>query len=418
MEEQGIHSTTNNALASTETTARKSMRNRIVSVLVIAVVVVGASVGAAAAARRRRDRANSAFSSASAPSSSLLRLGTGDITRTFIRLLRTNQRTKCHSVAVSLPLTTWWSTESNADHDSGNTTDSTGINVTKADAAPPTKFCTKDVQECPDGSFVGRDPNNDCAFAPCEVNCEACPGGFFDGCNHCACTGEGGGGPICTLMACGAELAPMTCNQTSPDELLSCTLDVQECADGSFVGRDPANGCSFFSCPSEEEDVNCETCACGYNDGCNDCQCSPDGSSVASCTKLACIWQGIPKCLDCSDPPPTTVEFCTLDVQACPDGSLVGRDPQNDCAFSPCKVDCVVCPGGFFDGCNHCACGTEESGPPICTLMACAGPELQPKTCHQKPPVLVVCTADARVCPDGSSVGRDPANDCEFVPCP
>jgi hypothetical protein len=212
----------------------------------------------------------------------------------------------------------------------------------------------------------------------------------------------------------------MTCNQTLPDELLVCTLDVQVCSDGSFVGRDPADGCAFFSCPTEEEeDVNCETCACGYNDGCNDCQCSPDGSSVASCTKLACIWQGIPKCLDCSDPPPTTAEFCTLDVQACPDGSFVGRDPQNDCAFSPCKVDCDVCPGGFFDGCNHCACGTEEGGPPICTLMACAGPELQPKTCHQqKPSPLVVCTADARVCPDGSAVGRDPADDCEFVPCP
>jgi len=27
-------------------------------------------------------------------------------------------------------------------------------------------FCTADVQECPDGSFVARQPP-DCAFAPC-----------------------------------------------------------------------------------------------------------------------------------------------------------------------------------------------------------------------------------------------------------
>jgi hypothetical protein len=31
---------------------------------------------------------------------------------------------------------------------------------------------------------------------------------------------------------------------------------------------------------------------------------------------------------------------------------------------------------------------------------------------------LSSCTADARVGPDGSVVGRDPAKDCEFVPCP
>ncbi len=28
------------------------------------------------------------------------------------------------------------------------------------------------------------------------------------------------------------------------------------------------------------------------------------------------------------------------------------------------------------------------------------------------------CTADAKLCPDGSSVGRDPDNNCSFYPCP
>jgi hypothetical protein len=31
---------------------------------------------------------------------------------------------------------------------------------------------------------------------------------------------------------------------------------------------------------------------------------------------------------------------------------------------------------------------------------------------------LVECTADAKVCDDGSSVGRNPAKNCEFYPCP
>lgn len=35
--------------------------------------------------------------------------------------------------------------------------------------------------------------------------------------------------------------------------------------------------------------------------------------------------------------------------------------------------------------------------------------------CAKKP---IACTAEAKLCPDGTSVGRDPNNDCEFFPCP
>jgi hypothetical protein len=28
------------------------------------------------------------------------------------------------------------------------------------------------------------------------------------------------------------------------------------------------------------------------------------------------------------------------------------------------------------------------------------------------------CTEEAKICPDGSAIGRDPANGCEFAPCP
>ena len=30
--------------------------------------------------------------------------------------------------------------------------------------------CTADVYECPDGSFVGRDPMNNCEFKECSDN--------------------------------------------------------------------------------------------------------------------------------------------------------------------------------------------------------------------------------------------------------
>lgn len=46
-------------------------------------------------------------------------------------------------------------------------------------------------------------------------------------------------------------------------------------------------------------------------------------------------------------------------------------------------------------------------------LTGCAS---APPTPGGKNPI--VCTADAKVCPDGSTVGRDADNNCEFKPCP
>jgi hypothetical protein len=39
-------------------------------------------------------------------------------------------------------------------------------------------------------------------------------------------------------------------------EPMDCTADVEECPDGSFVGRDSKNNCEFQSCPGEDGDKN------------------------------------------------------------------------------------------------------------------------------------------------------------------
>lgn len=36
------------------------------------------------------------------------------------------------------------------------------------------------------------------------------------------------------------------------------------------------------------------------------------------------------------DAPEASVVYCTADAQACPDGTFVERDPQNNCEFKPC----------------------------------------------------------------------------------
>ena len=46
----------------------------------------------------------------------------------------------------------------------------------------------------------------------------------------------------------------------------------------------------------------------------------------------------------------------------------------------------------------------------IFITTACKG-ELQTKE-------PIFCTEDLKTCPDGTSVGRNPGNNCEFDPCP
>lgn len=77
---------------------------------------------------------------------------------------------------------------------------------------------------------------------------------------------------------------------------------------------------------------------------------------------------------------------CTLEAMLCPDGSSVGRNPNNNCQFDPCP-----------------------QYPPPGAIMEDGTVEEEPKQ--------VFCTADAKLCPDGSYVGRTGPK-CEFAPCP
>jgi len=40
---------------------------------------------------------------------------------------------------------------------------------TAAPVVPEATSCTMDVQACPDGSYVSRDPAKNCAFRPCPA---------------------------------------------------------------------------------------------------------------------------------------------------------------------------------------------------------------------------------------------------------
>lgn len=55
---------------------------------------------------------------------------------------------------------------------------------------------------------------------------------------------------ICCLVSCClsilfASIAP----KTSTPEGMACTMEARLCPDGSYVGRNGANGCQFDPCP-------------------------------------------------------------------------------------------------------------------------------------------------------------------------
>jgi hypothetical protein len=228
------------------------------------------------------------------------------------------------------------------------------------DPSTSPRVCATDVLECDDGSFVSRDPEDDCDFDECPPAL-VCPTDVLE-CDDGSFVSRDPEND-CEFEECPSEVA--------------CTADVQECDDGSFVSRDPKNDCKFEECPS---DVVCT----------EDVQECDDGSFVSRDPTNDCEFEECPSDV-----------VCAADVQECDDGSFVSRDPTNDCEFEECPSD-VVCAADV----QECDDGSFVSRDPAndCQFEEC--------------PSDVVCAADVQECDDGSFVSRDPANDCEFEECP
>ena len=180
--------------------------------------------------------------------------------------------------------------------------------------------CTQDVKECEDGSFVDRNPANDCEFNPCP---EDLPGACQLEVKECE-----DGSFVNRDPAKDCEFAPC------PEEI-ACAADVRECSDGSFVSRDPANGCAFRPCPEEELACTMDVFDCG------------NGTFVNRDPAKDCEFEACPK-------------VCT------------GEDGET--YMAACEgIDGMFCVGESFtalDGCNTCSCGNMD-GLAACTAMFC-----------------------------------------------
>ena len=375
---------------------------------------------------------------------------------------------------------------------------------------PVVQVCTDDAKQCQDGSFVGRDSNNNCEFHPCPDPCDGackfnqdcllknvitCPEGMVCPptvvCVDKPCNKKCPKGDVCELIVAPCLIPPCpvveTCKPLSPPTTPTNPCGSKCGAEEICYMRDII--CNTFSCHPVPTCItnHCMFSKCGYgNDcvitdhgdsstckpwseiGCSDKPCKAGYTCVdvkrvcktAPCYQYECSWEA---------PAPV---HCTAEAKKCPDGSSVGRDSNNNCEFHPCpdpcggsclfNQDCLIqkikCPEGmvctpravcFDKPCNKkcpkgdvCEHMVAPCLIPPCPVVETCKTVVQPKCdkkcpkgevceivvapclippCPEFPtckPVVQVCTDDAKQCQDGSFVGRDSNNNCEFHPCP
>ena len=210
-------------------------------------------------------------------------------------------------------------------------------------------FCTQDVQECPDGSFVGR-VGPQCEFAPCPVYLKCNTNDDCDIPEH-VCDPEQG---ICVDMNHG------------------CPEDVRICFDGTTVQRVPPS-CDFPECPASDgrclSDADCDF----PNEECN----LEQGFCVDGFGHIKC----------------GSTSWCEPEQVCCNPSCGICTDPDGVCTQQICPppVPCGenVCTNGQV--CCNASCGICTEPGMACTQQACLGPPTVVECCDTPKPSDVEC---------------------------
>lgn len=235
----------------------------------------------------------------------------------------------------------------------------------------------------------------------------------------------------------------------------TCDTDQHLCGDGfTFVSRDPNNDCNFATdeCP----DITCDNVfeECPFAEG----DCFVDMCEVNDCPypdqHPICVSSYCGGCHTVCCP----LDFCRDDTKVCNDGTVLTRDPHDECEFPTCPGECpkeiyTLCPDGYnmlfpeYPDCSyppHSLC--PEVYRPTCKNMDdcpsnipifdnCIGipcdhdymcEDSSPyATCHNSycggcfALCCLDCPEDTMLCSDNITVvGRDPDRNCEFEVCP
>lgn len=259
------------------------------------------------------------------------------------------------TVSIAVPLSLKKAKNDDTNENGAATTPATSSEQNAESVSPGVQMCLEPTEDCiTEASYQG-------CLALANSGCEAILSTF-------SCPPQ---------YRCGNAKA-----EQLPQDAVACTVDAKECPDGSFVGR-VAPTCEFEACPGKTTACTMEVKTC------------PDGGTVGrtgpNCEFVPC-YEAI-------------TGACSRELAICPDGTPVGRSGPN------CHFD--ACPGGACPmGAYTCDDGTELDRDPS---LGCEFPKCSESISLQGG--HVACTDEAKICPDGTSVGRTGPS-CEFDPCP
>ncbi|KAL3809006.1 hypothetical protein ACHAXA_000286, partial [Cyclostephanos tholiformis] len=241
------------------------------------------------------------------------------------------------------------------------------------------KQCSKDLLECSDGTFVERNPNNNCKFLACPLVTEKEPAESIAASIGSTTTKEDSTESIASSISSTtakvepAKTFPVSTSSTAAKVSMfpvvghhgHCTDELKRCLDGSFVARDPNNKCEFIECPTDEP---------GSIEALSG-QSSTTGEAMDNGSTNMIVME------DSVHEKDRQMDDCSQALFQCEDGHYVRQDPNNECNWYPCNL---------------------------------------PRSPEQPAAHLDVlqCETDLFICPDGSFVERDFDNGCKFFECP
>ena len=191
--------------------------------------------------------------------------------------------------------------------------------------SPTQRTCHNDMLECEGGTFVTRNPDDNCEFYACPPvkettpECEdellECPGG-----GHYVGRDPTNG---CEFFPC-PEPIPEPSEVESTETATGCDEDFLRCSGGQLVFRNPLDGCNFFPCPETGPETSKPT---------------PRPSQTTVTTMADAVHDKLSS---------YSAPDCSAELFRCPDGQYVARDPSNRCEYFPCKVNVMECNAELF----------------------------------------------------------------------
>ena len=197
-----------------------------------------------------------------------------------------------------------------------------------------------------------------------------------------------------------------------------CTQDVFECPDGSYVGRDGANNCEFYPCV-DRPDVDPIPDGLDPIDGPSIFEGSPGDGGDLLTTPTSVLPDGISQPDGPQFPTPTSGFVGSI-------GDETSTPLADD--FLPDPLASTPTPSGLNmvggdptpTPTNPAFVGEDLTSTPLADDFLPDGPTPSPGAMMgigNDTPDPVVCPEDAFACHDGTTMSRDPLNDCNFPPC-